>query len=86
VPGKAVFLNGKYQQVFVRTAKGVFTRKTVDVVSGNPQRVSIARGLNTGDDVVVDGALYLEKLLEDAHATGNTATSADRQPTSSAGS
>lgn len=65
VPAKAVFLNNDGQQVFVKTAEGRFTRKTIVPVSRNEQWVSISRGLNNGDEVVVDGALYLQKLLDD---------------------
>ena len=65
VPTKAVFLNNDEQQVFVQTAEGRFTRKTIVPVARNEQWVSISGGLNKGDEVVVDGALYLQKLLDD---------------------
>jgi len=65
VPTKAVFLNNDEQQVFVQTAEGRFTRKTIVPVAKNEQWVSISGGLNKGDEVVVDGALYLQKLLDD---------------------
>ena len=65
VPAKAVFLNNGAQQVFVKTAEGEFTRKTIAPVAANDQWLSIVQGLNKGDEVVVDGALYLQKLLEE---------------------
>jgi cobalt-zinc-cadmium efflux system membrane fusion protein len=65
VPAKAVFLNNEEQQVFVKTAEGQYTRKTIVPVASNELWMSIAQGLNKGDEVVVDGALYLEKLLEE---------------------
>jgi cobalt-zinc-cadmium efflux system membrane fusion protein len=65
VPAKAVFLNNEAQQVFVKTAEGQYTRKTIVPVASNGQWVSIAQGLNKGDEVVVDGALYLQKLLDE---------------------
>ena len=65
VPAKAVFLNNEKQQVFVKTAEGQYTSKTIAPVASNEQWVSIENGLNKGDEVVVDGALYLEKLLEE---------------------
>jgi len=68
VPAKAVFLNNEQQQVFVKTADGQFSRKTITPVAANEDWVSIAQGLNKGDEVVVDGALYLEKLVEERSA------------------
>lgn len=65
VPAKAVFLNNEKQQVFIKTAEGQYTRKTIAPVASNDQWVSIELGLNKGDQVVVDGGLYLEKLLEE---------------------
>jgi cobalt-zinc-cadmium efflux system membrane fusion protein len=64
VPAKAVFLNNNEQQVFVKTGEGIYLRKTIIPVASNEQWVSISQGLNKGDEVVVDGALYLEKILE----------------------
>jgi cobalt-zinc-cadmium efflux system membrane fusion protein len=68
VPAKAVFLNNEQQQVFIKTAEGQFSRKTIVPVAANEDWVSIAQGLNKGDEVVVDGALYLEKLVEESSA------------------
>jgi cobalt-zinc-cadmium efflux system membrane fusion protein len=62
---KAVFLNNEVQQVFVKTGEGQFTRKTIVPVAYTDRWVTISQGFNKGDEVVVDGALYLEKLLED---------------------
>ncbi len=65
LPAKAVFLDNDEQQVFVKTSEGQYTRKTIVPVASNDQWVSIAQGLNKGDEVVVDGTLYLQKLLEE---------------------
>ena len=64
VPAKAVFLNNFASQVFVKTAEGEYTRTTITPVASTDQWVSIAQGLNKGDQVVVDGALYLQKILD----------------------
>jgi cobalt-zinc-cadmium efflux system membrane fusion protein len=77
VPAKAVFLNNEEQQVFVKTAEGQFTRKTITPVASNELWISIARGLNKGDEVVVDGALYLQKLLDDHSPSGANAEQND---------
>jgi cobalt-zinc-cadmium efflux system membrane fusion protein len=66
VPASAVFLQDAAQQVFVRLAEGRYERKTITPVERNDQWVSIADGLNKGDEVVVDGALYLQKMLNDS--------------------
>lgn len=84
VPAKAVFLNSEKQQVFVRTAEGQYIRKTITPVATNELWVSIAQGLNKGDEVVVDGALYLQKLLDENSQSGATvvpqAAPADKLP------
>ena len=74
VPAKAVFLNNEQQQVFVKTAEGRFSRKTIVPVASNEDWVSIAQGLNKGEEVVVDGALYLEKLVEESSAQSGANT------------
>ena len=65
VPAKAVFLNDLTPQVFVKTGEGEYTRKAITPVASNDRWVSIAQGLNQGDQVVVDGALYLQKMLDE---------------------
>lgn len=65
IPVKAAFLKDAAKMVFVKTADGVFTRKEIKPVASNEEWISIAEGLNKGDQVVVDGALYLEKLIEE---------------------
>ena len=66
VPAKAVFLNGATQQLFIKTGVGDFTRTNIAPLAVGDQWVSIADGLKKGDEVVVDGALYLQQLLEAA--------------------
>jgi cobalt-zinc-cadmium efflux system membrane fusion protein len=81
VPAKAVFLNNEEQQVFVRTAEGQYARKTIVPVATNDQWVSIVQGLNKGDEIVVDGALYLQKLLDEDSQSGASAVApADKLP------
>ena len=79
IPAKAVFLNNKEQQVFVKTAAGLFTRKTITPVAMDDQWVSVSAGVNPDDEVVVDGALYLEKILEEAGKENKDAVT-DHQP------
>jgi cobalt-zinc-cadmium efflux system membrane fusion protein len=84
VPADAVFLDNERQQVFVRTGEGQYLRKTIVPVASNERWVSIDGGLNKGDEVVVDGALYLEKILEDNEQSGTGIapqdTSANKPP------
>jgi len=79
VPVKAVFLKDTSKMVFVKTADGVFTRKAITPVATSDAWVSITEGLNNGDQVVVDGALYLEKMIEENR------TPQDAQPAQKAG-
>ena len=65
IPAKAVFLKDDAKMVFVKTADGVFTRKVITPLATGDEWVSISGGLNKGDLVVVDGALYLERLIEE---------------------
>ena len=65
IPVKAVFLKDASKMVFVKTDDGIFTRKTITPVATSDAWVSITEGLNKGDQVVVDGALYLEKMIEE---------------------
>jgi len=76
---KAVFLKDTSKMVFVKTADGVFTRKAITPVATSDAWVSITEGLNNGDQVVVDGALYLEKMIEENR------TPQDAQPAQKAG-
>lgn len=66
IPVKAVFLKDASKMVFVKTADGEFTRKVVVPVASGDEWISISEGLNKGDQVVVDGALYLERMIEEA--------------------
>jgi cobalt-zinc-cadmium efflux system membrane fusion protein len=65
VPAKAVFLNNQEHQVFIKSAEGQFILRTIVPIASSDQWVSIAQGLNKGDEVVVDGALYLLKLFDE---------------------
>lgn len=65
IPVKAAFLKDASKMVFVSTDDGVFTRREIQPVAANDEWISIAEGLKKGDQVVVDGALYLEKLIEE---------------------
>lgn len=65
IPAKAVFLKDTLKMVFVKTGDGVFERKVIEPIAGNDEWISIAQGLHKGDQVVIDGALYLERLIEE---------------------
>ena len=66
IPAKAVFLKNGLQIVFIKSKDDVYLRKTIQPIASNEQWVSVTDGLNKGDEVVLDGSLYLEKILEDA--------------------
>ena len=62
-----VYLHEGAQRVFVRTAPAQYTRKTVTGIASGNDRVAIVSGLKQGDEVVTDGALYLQQLLDTAN-------------------
>ena len=63
--------------IFIKTKDNIYLRKTIQPIASNEQWVSVADGLNKGDEVVLDGSLYLEKILEDVapHAASLTLSS-----------
>ncbi len=65
IPVKAVFLKDASKMVFVKTEDGMFTSKTIVPIATGDEWVTISEGLNKGDQVVVDGALYLQRLIEE---------------------
>ncbi len=67
IPAKAVFLKDGVQMVFVRTADGIFQRRQIQPVTINSDWVSIKDGLANGDEVVLDGSIYLEKVIEESN-------------------
>ena len=60
---KAVFLDGLRRFVFVKTAAGAFTRRSVRVGPSFGESVPVLAGLTEGEEVVLAGALYLQQML-----------------------
>jgi len=54
-------------------------------VASNDEWVSISEGLAKGDEVVQDGALYLEKLIEENRAASEKTAPEKTQPAQAAG-
>lgn len=63
VPAKAVFLRGDRNFVFVESAPGAFTRRSVTLGTAFDGSQVILQGIKPDDKVVVDGALLLQRLL-----------------------
>ena len=63
VADKAVFLDGVRSFVFVKTAPGSFTRRSVRVGSSYGSALPVLAGLKEGEEAVVSGALYLQQML-----------------------
>ena len=63
VPATAVLLRGTRQSVFVQARPGEFERRTVELDFEGPREVVIAKGLQPGEQVVVENALLLARLL-----------------------
>jgi len=64
VPAAAVFLKGDKHFVFVREQPGQFTRHEVGIGSEEAGRVLIRSGLQAGQQVVTDGCVLLQELLD----------------------
>jgi cobalt-zinc-cadmium efflux system membrane fusion protein len=64
VPAAAVFLKGEKHFVFVQTKPGEFTRQEVAIGSEQAGRVLILNGLQAGQQVVTDGCIFLQQLME----------------------
>ena len=64
VPAAAAFLKGEKHFVFVQTKPGEFTRQEVAIGSEQAGRVLILNGLQAGQQVVTDGCIFLQQLME----------------------
>ncbi|MBI2747001.1 MAG: efflux RND transporter periplasmic adaptor subunit [Burkholderiales bacterium] len=74
IPATAVLLRGTRQSAFVQTRPGEFERRTVELEYEGPQQVVVSSGLKAGDQVVVENALLLARLLrlaEEESRSGN---------------
>ncbi len=64
VPARAVFLKGDRHYVFVQDSPGTFTRREVRVGSEEDTRVLVYGGVASGQEVVTDGCILLQQLLD----------------------
>jgi cobalt-zinc-cadmium efflux system membrane fusion protein len=64
VPAAAVFLKGDKHYVFIQEKPGQFIRQEVAIGSEEAGRVLILNGLQAGQQVVTDGCVFLQELLE----------------------
>jgi len=64
VPAKAVYLRGEAHFVFVEESPGTFRRREVKLGETSDDNLEVVDGLKSGERVVVDGALLLEKMFE----------------------
>lgn len=76
-PATAVLLRGSRQSAFVQTRPGEFERRTVELEYEGPGQVVVSSGLRTGEQVVVENALLLDRLLrlaeEEARSSNDNA-------------
>lgn len=56
-----ITVDGK-DYVFIQANPGIFERRSVTIVNSSTDRVVVSRGLNDGDDVVIQGAVLLKGL------------------------
>ncbi len=64
VPSKAVFQIGTSQYVFVEEAPGRYARLQVEATGERDGMVAIAKGVNAGQRVVVEGSLFLQHIYQ----------------------
>jgi cobalt-zinc-cadmium efflux system membrane fusion protein len=64
VPAAAVFLNGEKHFVFVQEKPGQFTRTEVAIGEEQDGRILILSGLQAGQQVVTDGCVLLQQVME----------------------
>ena len=62
VPSAAILLIGDQHFAFVKQGSA-FIKREVTIGSENSGRVAVLSGLQHGDEVVTEGALFLEQLL-----------------------
>ena len=68
VPNGGLFLEGRYSYVFVQTKPGTFEKRRVDIRQTGNERSYIDSGLDSGEQVVTEGALLLNSEAGgDAH-------------------
>jgi cobalt-zinc-cadmium efflux system membrane fusion protein len=65
VPAAAVFLKGDKHFVFVQGKPGQFARQEVAIGPEQAGRVLIQNGLQAGQQVVADGCILLQQLMEE---------------------
>jgi cobalt-zinc-cadmium efflux system membrane fusion protein len=72
IPSVAVLLRGARQSVFVQTGPGEFERRAVELEFEGPKEVVVSQGLKAGEQVVVENALLLARLLRLAEEEART--------------
>jgi membrane fusion protein, heavy metal efflux system len=64
VSSKALFMKGNDSFVFLEDAPGIYERKQVKVGVEKDNKVPIYQGVDSGQKVVIEGALLLQALVE----------------------
>jgi cobalt-zinc-cadmium efflux system membrane fusion protein len=64
IPSKALFMKGDDSYIFVQSSPGVFERKLVKVGTEKDNKVPIFEGVTPGQNVVTQGALLLQALVD----------------------
>ena len=63
VPASALVTDGEHQYVYFQTSPGTFARREVVAGSAHDGRVPILRGVQSGDTIVVEGAILLDNQI-----------------------
>ncbi|MDG0832784.1 efflux RND transporter periplasmic adaptor subunit [Roseateles saccharophilus] len=80
VPAGAVLLRGEKHWVFVSPRPGVFELREVQAGAMGAQQVVLRRGLEVGEQVVVENALLLDRQMAAAQASAQPVSAKASQP------
>jgi cobalt-zinc-cadmium efflux system membrane fusion protein len=64
VSAKAMFLKNNQYYCFVESAPGRFERRAITLGIQNGSRITIITGVDAGQQVVTEGCLLLQNILE----------------------
>ncbi len=66
IPAKAVFMKGNDSYLFIQAGPGEYVRKHVTLGTEKDGKVPVFEGVQAGENVVTEGALLLQAVVEPA--------------------
>ena len=62
IPSSALFQSEKSSFVFVKAGNGLYVKRNVDIEGTKGGRSHVIRGLSVGEEIVVDGGIFLTEM------------------------